>query len=52
MKVQYLKVFTGPAFELQKVRVPEKAVVPDDFDLSTLGGQFWYAEQVQKLGDV
>lgn len=49
MKIQFLKVFDGPPYELEKVRIPCKADVPADFDVDTLYGPNWHAEQVQIL---
>lgn len=51
MKIQFLKVFVGPPYELEKVRIPSKVDVPADFDVSTLYGSNWRAEQIQILGD-
>lgn len=52
MKIQFLKVFVGPPYELEGVRIPCKVDVPADFDLSTLYGSNWRAEQVQILGAI
>ena len=54
MKIQFLKVFVGPPWELEKVRLPEKIDVPAGVDpqsiIDTLYGPNWRAEQVQVLG--
>lgn len=52
MKIQFLKRFIGPPYELEGVRIPCKVDVPADFDLSTLYGSNWRAEQVQILGTI
>lgn len=54
MKIQYLQVFIGPPYELEKVRVPSKVDVPEGVDpqsiISQLYGSNWVAQQVQVLG--
>jgi len=54
MKIQFLKVFVGPPYELERVRIPSKVDVPDGVDpqsiISTLYGSNWRAEQIQILG--
>jgi hypothetical protein len=54
MKIQFLKVYIGPPYELEKARIPSKVDVPDGVDpqsiVSTLYGSNWRAEQVQILG--
>ena len=54
MKIQFLKVFIGPPYELEKVRLPQKVDVPDGVDpqsiISTLYGSNWRADQIQILG--
>ena len=54
MKIQFLKVFTGPPYELQGVRLNEKVDVPHGVDpltvIAELYGSNWHAEAVQILG--
>lgn len=54
MKIQFIKVFDGPPWELEKVRLPSKVDVPEGVDpqsiISQLYGSNWHAEQVQVLG--
>ena len=54
MKIQYLQVFVGPPYELEKVRIPSKIDVPDGVDpqsiISQLYGSNWVAQQIQILG--
>ena len=53
-KIQFLKVYIGPPFELEWVRIPSKIDVPDGVDpqsiISQLYGSNWRAEQIQILG--
>ena len=55
MKIQFLKVYIGPPYELEKVRIPSKIDVPDGADMqsiiSQLYGSNWVAQQIQILGD-
>ena len=54
MKIQFLKVFVGPPWELEKVRIPSKVDVPAGVDpqsiIAQLYGSNWRAEQVEILG--
>lgn len=54
MKIQYLQVFVGPPYELEKQRLPQKVDVPDGVDpqsiIDQLYGSNWRAEQIQILG--
>jgi hypothetical protein len=54
MKIQFLKVYIGPPYELERVRIPSKVDVPDGVDpqsiVATLYGSNWRAEQIQILG--
>jgi hypothetical protein len=54
MKIQFLKVYIGPPYELKGAKPPEKVDVPDGVDpqsiISMLYGSNWRAEQVQILG--
>lgn len=54
MKIQFLKVYIGPPYELEKVRIPCKVDVPAGVDpqsiIAQLYGSNWVAQQVQVLG--